>query len=61
MNSDNQLQEVVVTETGGGKFMNRAEMGGHAILADEPRSAGGTTRGLPRTIFCSSVWGRAPQ
>ena len=45
MNSDNQLQEVVVTETGSGKFMNRAEMGGHAIMADEPRSAGGDDTG----------------
>ena len=45
MNSDNQLQEVIVTETGGGKFTNRAEMGEHAIMADEPRSAGGDDTG----------------
>ena len=45
MNSGNQLREVVVTETGGGKFMSRAEIGGHAILADEPRSAGGDDTG----------------
>ena len=45
MNSDSQLQEVVVTETGGGKFVNRAEAGGHAIMADEPRSVGGDDTG----------------
>ncbi len=53
MNSDNHLQEVVVTETGGGKFMSHAEVGEHTILVNEPRSAGGTTRGLPHMIFCS--------
>ncbi len=45
MNSGNRLQEVVVTESGGGKFMNRAEAGGHAIMADEPRPAGGDGTG----------------
>jgi len=45
MISEDLLRDVVVTETGGGKFMNRAVIGEHAIMADEPRSAGGDETG----------------
>jgi uncharacterized OsmC-like protein/pimeloyl-ACP methyl ester carboxylesterase len=38
-------RQVVVRETGGGKFQNRVTVGPHSLLADEPVAAGGEDTG----------------
>lgn len=43
--ADEGLEDVVVTETGGGKFQNSVRSGQHRLLADEPKSAGGLDSG----------------
>ncbi|WP_435101836.1 bifunctional alpha/beta hydrolase/OsmC family protein [Arhodomonas sp. AD133] len=37
--------QVLVEETGAGRFQQRVRAGGHELLADEPESAGGTDTG----------------
>ena len=39
------MGDVIVTETGEGKFINRVEAAGHTLRADEPRAAGGDDAG----------------
>lgn len=46
--SDSQKEhnEVIVTETGEGKFIQRIQAGKHTLIADEPLEAGGNDKGL---------------
>jgi alpha-beta hydrolase superfamily lysophospholipase len=43
---------VAVTETGGGRFQQQVEAGGHYLVADEPASAGGLALAPTPTICC---------
>ncbi|MBU2583004.1 MAG: bifunctional alpha/beta hydrolase/OsmC family protein [Alphaproteobacteria bacterium] len=43
--ADEGVDDVVVTETGAGKFQNIVRSGRHRLLADEPRSVGGLDSG----------------
>ena len=40
-----QRHQVVVSETGGGRFQQRAEAAGHSFLVDEPQELGGLDSG----------------
>lgn len=43
--ADEGVEDVLVTETGGGKFQNSVRAGTHRLLADEPKSVGGLNSG----------------
>lgn len=43
--SDNAGNDIVVSETGAGKFQNTVTVGAHRLLADEPASVGGLDSG----------------
>jgi putative redox protein len=43
--SDNASDDIVVSETGAGKFQNAVSVGSHRLLADEPTSVGGLDSG----------------
>ena len=43
--SNNASDDIVVSETGAGKFQNTVSVGSHRLLADEPASVGGLDSG----------------
>ncbi|MBU1210440.1 MAG: bifunctional alpha/beta hydrolase/OsmC family protein [Alphaproteobacteria bacterium] len=55
--ADQGVENVVVTETGAGKFQNSVRSGTHVILADEPKSAGGLDSGPSPYDFLSIALG----
>ena len=50
----------VFTRTGADGYLTEIRASGHALIADEPRSVGGTNQGPPRTTCWPPPWVRAP-
>ena len=54
---DEEAHDIVVSETGRGKFQNRVQAGRHRMLADEPPAVGGTGTGPSPYEYLSAALG----